>query len=192
MSVSVQLMSGETFSFDLCNLSLEKPSISDLSREVSNVLSYKNIGIRLSYLEHRVVLSIFSEGEYIELDHDEILEEGKYYYGFVKESKYQNVLLLLEDGEVVLKSEDGQLLEKYGFNNEGLSFNPDRPIVLLSALSKFSEASDVMRRNLIEAAKDNDEEDDIDLIKGYKDAYIFWIFYGKFIQMKTQDIRFLE
>jgi hypothetical protein len=192
MSVSVQLMSGETFSFDLCNLSLEKPSISDLAREVSNVLSYKNIGIRLSYLEHRVVLSIFSEGEYIELDHDEILEEGKYYYGFVKESKYQNVLLLLEDGEVVLKSEDGKLLEKYGFNNEGLSFNPDRPIVLLSALSKFSEASDVMRRNLIEAAKDNDEEDDIDLIKGYKDAYIFWIFYGKFIQMKTQDIRFLE
>jgi hypothetical protein len=60
------------------------------------------------------------------------------------DSKYQKCLAFVRRWRSSIEKRGGRLLEKYGVKNEGLK--------------------DAMRRNLIEASRDNDD-DDIDLIK---------------------------
>jgi hypothetical protein len=198
MSVTVQLMSGEIHSFDLCCLTWGgEPLISDLAREVAATVSFDNIGIHIPSLESRTGIYYIEKetGNFIEIDKNDTVFEGAHYYSLIKDHpKYQDVFLLFDKGEIVLKSETGQLLGKYGYKKEGLLFQPDRHMILTAKLEP--EAYDQMRQDLIDIEMEDKFnegqsyiEEEIERIKyGYKDNYIFWLFYEEFVSLKVEDI----
>jgi len=182
-------MSGEVHTFEiyyLCSWETE-PRIEDLAIEIADIISYDSVGCTVSSLPSRVGLYVADEKddgkEYIEVDKKDFLYDGSHYYAFVKDHpKFQEVFLLFEDGIITLKSETGQILERYGKNVERLSFQPDRGLILSVKLPE--EAHEEMRRQLIEHKNEykyiNNEYD------------IFWRFYEEFIRLKTEDIKILS
>jgi hypothetical protein len=177
MSVNVQMMSGDVYTFSILGDYRGFNIINDASRLF-------NINKEL------ITLHKEEDGKFNIVHKDDFVDEGDYYYIFIKqeETHPESLYFTYENDSFVLKKK-GNIIGYYGWNATGTNELevPDKFNVIIQVPV---ESIDIMRRHIISKVKDDDKnikdkdiEDFIHKIYYEKDSDIVWRFYDDFVKL---------
>lgn len=183
MSVTVQLMSGKIYSFDI----FDGYRIRNLRYEVYTVIRNEDRSFTDS---ERIV---FSNKEYEHPDDMDYVNDGDHYYIFVKEEdEIPRIRLTLgENGVMCLRHQNGQLIRYYGWNVSDMSDVSDvsdiKEAILEVDIEDIEDAYNVMRQDIRFEVDDGDDYDD-EILEDLDNDRIIEMFCERFVGIRIHEI----
>jgi hypothetical protein len=178
MSINIQIMSGDVYTFSIFDNYRAFNVINDTSRTL-NV----NKELITLYKEEDGIFNIVHK--------DDFVDEGDYFYIFIKqeEDRPETLYFTYENDSFILKKK-GNIIGCYGWNEIGTNDLevPDKFNILIQL---SIESIDIMRQHIISKVKhDKDTNDTNDTNEDFmnkiyqeKDSDIVWRFYDDFVKL---------
>jgi hypothetical protein len=100
---------------------------------------------------------------------------------------------LFENGTVVLKTENDEIIWVYGYRDEYLGIvtdmpEPDIPERVNLTVRISDEGYEIIRQDLISIMEYEEDQDEIEDIKTDNNINIFWRFYRSFIHLLDTEV----
>ena len=198
MSVTVQLMSGTIYSFDI----FDGYRIRNLRYELYTVLRNEDRSFRDSeriVFTHTVDREYENDREYEQTDDMDFIEDGDHYYAFVREEeeRLRVRLTLGENGVMCLRHQNGQLIRYCGWEVndrvddliDDIEYIPIEQVIndAVIEVNIEDDAYDVMRRDIRSMVADEDDDDEI-LEDLDDDDRVLEIFCQRFVGIRVYEI----
>jgi len=168
---------------DINKYSIRK-CVRNLINELSVILNVnsKLICVTSSLNEESILKSLKCKEE-------DFFEDGQHYYVFIRDPvPAQQVFLLFENETVALRTEEGNLIYKYGWDidfDDPITLSPER-VNLIVRLPEEAYVS--MRRDLIDNCKFYRLDDELEEIQKGSNIDIFWLFFNQFIGLLDIEV----
>ena len=190
MSVTVQLMSGAIYSFDI----FDGYRIRNLRYELYTLLRNEDRSFRDS---ERIVFTHRVDREYEQTDDMDYVENGDHYYAFVREEeeRLRVRLTLGENGVMCLRHQNGQLIRYCGWEVDDrvddipIEYIPIEEIIdeAVIEVNIEDDAYDVMRQDIRSMVEEDDDDDEI-LDDLDDDERVLEIFCQRFVEIRVYEI----